>query len=154
MIPNQDNVRKAVLLQTATDIVEQCLKRFLPQTNRPRVAHVARRGLNMPLRDELDDWRHQGIAKPTGDGFSSGLEHIVMLSKCHIRTTRLDPARTDNNCGLASLDGIAHLHPGELFQEDAIDRGYRPWGLEILRQAAWDQTPTAEHDEPHSAPTV
>src|SRR5438105_12105671 len=103
MISNQDNVRKAVLLQTATDIGEQCLKCFLPQTNRSRVAHVARRGRNIPLGDELDDRCHQGIAESTGDGFSRGLEHIVVLSDGYIRTVWLDPARTDNDRGLASL---------------------------------------------------
>ena len=154
MVSNQDNVRKAVLFQTTTDIGEQRLKRFLSYTYRARVAHVARRGLNSALGDELNDWRHQGIAESTGDGFSRGLEHIVVLSDGYIRTVWLDPARTDNDRGLASLNGIPHFHPGQFFKKNAVHRGYRTRGLELLCQTAWRQAPATKHDKPHSEPSA
>src|SRR5262245_3161899 len=130
VVTQKDNVREAVLSETATDVCKQRLKGCFSHTDRARVLHVARGRRNTPFRDKPDDRRHQGIAKLARNGLGHGLEHIIVFPNSHIRTIGLEPTGTDDHAALPSPHGVAYFHPSEFFEEDTVDPGNRPRGLE------------------------
>src|SRR5215471_17259294 len=155
VVTEQDNVCEAMLPETTTDIGKQRLEGGFPHTDRPRVLHVARWWRNGALGDELDNRRHQRIAELARDGLGHRLEHVVVFPNGHIRTVGLEPTGTDDHGGFSSPYGVAHFHPGEFFEKDAVDAGNRLRRLEILRATAEGETATGEHDkQPNEHPDM
>src|SRR5262249_1676983 len=118
-----------------------------PHTDGAGVLHMARGWRNRAFRDELDDRCYQCIAKLTRDGLGHRLEHIIVFPNGHKWTIGLDPAGADDHGALPSPHGISYFHPGEFFEEDAVDAGNRPRSLEILCVAPEGEAPTSEDDE-------
>ena len=75
---------------------------------------------------EREDRRDQRVAKLPRDRIADHLQHEVVLAGRQIRPVRLDAAGQDQTGGLAGLDCIADLHPGQIFRPDAVERLDRP----------------------------
>jgi hypothetical protein len=88
-------------------------------------------GVDVPLGDERDDRRDQGIAKLAGDRFGGGAEDDVVLARDEVRPVLLDAAGRDDRRVLAGPHGVADLHPGHVLHEDGVARRDRTRGIRV-----------------------
>src|SRR5262249_53338202 len=79
-------------------------------------------------------------------------EHVVVFPNGHIRTIGLESTGTDDHGGFSTPYGVTHFHPGEFFEEDAINAGNRPRSLEIPRAAPAREAATGEYDKQPNEP--
>src|SRR3990172_2690359 len=120
-VSNKDDVLETVGLQARGNVPEKCLVRFLSQADGSGVAHVSRRWVEGPFGDERNDGGYESVSELSGDRVGHRLEHDVVLAGDEVRPLLLDPPGSHENGALSGLDGVAHLHPGEVLDENRID---------------------------------
>ena len=89
------------------------------------------RRIDIALRHESDDGGDQSVAELARNRFAGGAQNVVVFPRGEVRTVLLNAAGGNDHRVLAGTQGIAHFHPGQLFDEHRIDGRDRPRRIRI-----------------------
>ena len=129
-VADHEDVGEPAGREAPRHVSEDHLEGLLGEAEGPREPHMPGGRVVVPLGHELDDGCDQRAAQPPGDRFRGCPKHHVVLPGDHVGTVLLDAAGGDDRSGCAVGDPVANLHPGELFNEDAVERRDGPLGVE------------------------
>ena len=118
-------LRKPLPLQAMRHVGQHRLEGLLLEADRARARHVTARGIDVALRDQLDNRSAKGVPEPACDRIAVGTEHVVVLACREPGAVGLHAARRDDDRRLAVVQSVSDVHPRHLLHPHRVRRGER-----------------------------
>lgn len=121
-VADEDDLLEAVRAEAGADVCEEGFVGFFGEADGPWVFHVQRRGIDVALGNEGDDGGDKSVTQLAGDRFGCAAKDDVVFAGDEIGAVLFDAAGGDDDGVGTCIHSVADFHPGEVFDEDRIDR--------------------------------